>query len=537
MALELNLKEKFQRFGAAMFVPVLLFSFSGLIVGLTIIFKDRSFVGDLANPEGVFYRVVSIIEEGGWTIFRNMPIFFCLGIPIGLSKIAPERCMLATLICYLSYNYFIASILGFWGGAFGVDFSQEVGGTSGLALISGIKTLDTNIVGAILVGLIMTLVHNRFYETKLPDYLGVFQGTSFVHIVGFGCMLILAFLTCLIWPKIQALINSMQGFLASSGGLGVFIYTFLERLLIPTGLHHFIYGPFIYGPAVVPEGIEPFWITHAAEFSDMVEPLKQLFPQGAFALHGNSKVFGAPGLALAIYFCSDKENRTKMASLLIPVTLTSILVGITEPLEFTFLFISPFLFLIHSILAASLATALFEIGGVTGNFGSGLIAFITQNWLFAIKNHAGMVVAHIVIGLIFTGIWFVVFRFLILKFNIPTPGRGGSQTKLYRKADYKEKEKNKKNSNFEEQAKVYLKALGGADNITHVTNCATRLRVTVKDMSKVEDAEVFKEGGAHGLMKSGNGVQVIVGLSVSQVKAKFEQLLKEEKEENEKNNE
>ena len=326
----------------------------------------------------------------------------------------------------------------------------------------------------------------------------------------------------------------MQGFLASSGGLGVFIYTFLERILIPTGLHPFIYAPFIYGPAVVPEGIEPYWMAHVSEFSNMVEPLKQIFPQGAFALHGNSKVFGAPGLALAIYFCSDKENRTKMAALLIPVTLTSILVGITEPLEFTFLFISPFLFFVHSILAGCLATALYVIGGVTGNFGAGLIQFITQNWIFDIKNHAGMVVAHIVIGLIFTGIWFIVFRFLILKFNIATPGRGGSQTKLYRKADYKEKEKNKKESGFEEQAKVYLKALGGADNIIDVTNCISRLRVTVKDMGKVEDAEVFKEGGAHGVMKSGNGVQVIVGLSVAQVKTKFEQLLKEE---NEKNNE
>ena len=531
MGLQINLREKFQRFGAAMFVPVLLFSFSGIVVGLTIIFKDKTFVGNLANPEGLFYRVVSTIEEGGWTIFRNMPLFFCLGIPIGLSKIAPERCILATLICYLSFNYFIASILGFYGPYFGVDFTQDVGGTSGLALIAGIKTLDTNIIGAILVGLTMTLLHNRFYETKLPDYLGVFQGTSFVHIVGFGCMLILALLTCLIWPKIQSLINSMQGFLASSGGVGVFIYTFLERILIPTGLHHFIYGPFALGPAVVPEGIGVYWISHVQEFSNMVEPLKQLFPEGGFALYGNSKVFGAPGLALAIYFCSDKENRTKMAALLIPVTLTSILVGITEPLEFTFLFISPFLFLIHSILAASLATVLYEVGGVVGDFGSGLIAFITQNWIFAIKNHAGMVIAHIVIGLIFTGIWFVVFRFLILKFNIPTPGRGGSQTKLYRKADYKEKEKNKKQSGFEEQAKAYLKALGGAENITHVTNCATRLRVTVKDMNKVEDAEAFKEGGAHGLMKAGNGVQIIVGLSVPQVRTKFEQLL------NEKNNE
>ena len=432
--------------------------------------------------------------------------------------------MLATLICYLSYNYFIAAILNFWGPAFGVDFTQAAGGVSGLALIAGIKTLDTNILGAIVVGLIITMIHNRFYETKLPDYLGVFQGTSFVHIIGFGVVLVLAFLTCLIWPKIQALISSMQNFLASSGGFGVFIYTFLERILIPTGLHHFIYGPFAFGPAVVPEGIGVYWISHVQEFSNMVEPLKQLFPEGGFALYGNSKVFGAPGLALAIYFCANKENREKMAALLIPATLTSILVGITEPLEFTFLFISPFLFLIHSILAASLATVLYEVGGVVGDYGGGLIAFITQNWIFAIKNHAGMVIAHIIIGVIFTGIWFIVFRTFILKFNIMTPGRGDSKTKLYTKKDYKEREAKK--SSFEEQAAIYLEALGGRTNIEHVTNCATRLRVAVKDVSLVKDAEAFKEGGAHGLVKNGNAIQVIVGLSVPQVKAKFEELLK-----------
>ena len=524
MFANIDLRASFQKFGAAMFVPVLLFSFSGLVVGLTIIFKDQAIVGNLANPDGVFYKLIFIIEEGAWTIFRNMPLFFCLGIPIGLSKMAPERAILATLICYLSYNYFIAAILKFWGPQFGVDFTQEAGGVSGLALIAGIKTLDTNIIGAIFIGVVITTIHNRFYETKLPDYLGVFQGTSFVHIIGFFVVLVLAFLTCLIWPKIQALIASMQNFLANAGGAGVFIYTFLERILIPTGLHHFIYGPFIYGPAVVPEGIEPYWISHVSEFSNMVEPLKQLFPEGGFALHGNSKVFGAPGLALAIYFCADKENRERMAALLIPVTLTSILVGITEPLEFTFLFISPFLFLVHSILAASLSTVLYVVGVVVGNYGSGLIAFITQNWIFAMKNHSSMVIANIVIGLIFTGIWFVVFRFLILKFNIPTPGRGDSETKLYTKKDYREREAKK--SSFDDQAAAYLEALGGRNNIEHVTNCATRLRVTVKDVNLVKDVDAFKEGGAHGLVKKGNAIQIIVGLSVPQVKAKFEELLK-----------
>ena len=523
----INLKDSFQRFGAAMFVPVLLFSFSGLLVGVTIVLKDKNLVGNLADPNGVFYKLMFILQEGGWTIFRNMPLFFCLGIPIGLSKIAAERAMLATLICYLSYNYFIGAILNFWGPQFGVDFTQNIGGTSGLTNIAGIKTLDTNILGAIIVGLLMTQIHNRFYETKLPDYLGVFQGTSFVHIIGFFCVFALAFITCLIWPKIQYGINHMQNFLAHSGGLGVFIYTFLERILIPTGLHHFIYGPFKFGPAVVPEGINVYWINHVQEFSNMVEPLKQLFPEGGFALYGNTKVFGVPGAALAMYFCADKQNREKIAALLIPATLTSMLVGITEPLEFTFLFISPFLFLIHSILAACLATTLYEVGGIVGNFGSGLLDFITQNWIFFLKNHTSSIIIHIIIGLIFTGIWFLVFRFLILKFNIPTPGRGSSNTKLYSKAEYKEKEKNKKSSSvFEEQAAGYLKALGGPANILHVTNCATRLRVTVKDENKVEDVEVFKEIGAHGLVRNGTSLQVIVGLSVPQVRSKFEDLLK-----------
>ncbi|CRF34109.1 PTS system maltose-specific EIICB component [Brachyspira suanatina] len=525
MFANIDLRASFQKFGAAMFVPVLLFSFSGLIAGLTIIFKDQYIVGNLADPEGIFYKFVFIIEEGAWTIFRNMPLFFCLGIPIGLSKMAPERAILATLICYLSYNYFISAILNFFGPYFGVDFTQEVGGVSGLTLIAGIKTLDTNIIGAIFIGFVITIIHNRFYETKLPDYLGVFQGTSFVHIIGFFVVLVLAFLTCLIWPKIQNLIYSMQTFLIKAGGVGVFIYTFLERILIPTGLHHFIYGPFIYGPAVVPEGIEAYWINHVAEFSNMLEPFKDLFPEGGFALHGNSKVFGAPGLALAIYFCANNENRKKIAALLIPVTLTSVLVGITEPLEFTFLFISPFLFLVHSILAATLSTVLYVVGGVVGNYGSGLIAFITQNWIFAIKNHSAMVIANIVIGLIFTAIWFFLFRFLILKFNIKTPGRGDSDIKLYTKKDYKE-EREVKKSNFEDQAAIYLEALGGRNNIEHFTNCATRLRVTVKDINLVKDAAYFQKAGSYGVVKKGNAIQIIIGLSVSQVKAKFEELLK-----------
>ncbi len=522
---KVRIKELMQQFGGAMFVPVLLFSFSGLLVGLTIVLKDPYLMGGFANPDSFHYKLLVILEEGGWTIFRTMPIFFCLGIPIGMSKIAPERAVLASMITYLSYNYFIAAILGFWGPSFGVDFSQNVGGTSGLAMIAGIKTLDTNIVGGLVIGGLVTWVHNRFYEKKLPDYLGVFQGTSLVHIVSFFYALAIAFATCMIWPKVQLGINSMQGFLSTSGALGVWIYTFLERVLIPTGLHHFIYGPFIFGPAVVPNGIEPYWMQHVSEIVNMGIPLKEAFPQGGFALHGQSKVFGCLGVALAIYSTAKPENKQKTAALLIPAALTAMVVGITEPLEFTFLFIAPALFVVHAFLAACLATTLF-VFGVVGNFGAGLIQFITVSWLFMIKDHSHIILINWAVGLTFTAIWFFVFRTLILKWNVPTPGREDSEMKLYTKADYKEKQAQSDSDIFVEQAEVFLEGLGGRTNIDVVSNCATRLRVQVKDPSLVKDVDFFKQGKAHGLAVSGNNVQVIVGLSVPQVRTQFENLLK-----------
>ena len=524
--MSINIKEGMQRFGAAMFVPVLLFSFSGLLVGLTIVFKDPNIVGSIANPDSFFYKILVILEEGAWTIFRNMPLFFCLGIPIGLSKTAPERAVLATFICYLSFNYFIAAILGFWGPNFGVDFNQAVGGVSGLTLIAGIKTLDTSILGGILVGGIVTAIHNRYYELQLPDYLGVFQGTSLVHLIGFFAMFALAFTTCWIWPPIQRGIEAMQGFLASSGAIGVWIFTFLERILIPTGLHHFIYGPFAFGPAVVENGIVVAWFENVNTFVNSGLPLKEVFPEGGFALHGNSKVFGSVGIALALYTTAKPENKKKIAALLIPATLTAIIVGITEPLEFTFLFIAPVLFLIHSLLAATLAMCLY-MAGIVGNQGAGLLELITANWIFTFKNYPELVFLHIIIGLSFTVIWFVVFRFIILKQDLKTPGRedNAETIKLYTKEDVESKKKGS-NSTFADQAIAFLSALGGAENIDSITNCATRLRVMVKNPNIVQSPNIFKEAKAHGIMKEGHSVQVIVGLSVPQVRSKFEELLK-----------
>ncbi len=524
--------QKIQRFGGAMFTPVLLFSFSGIMVALSILFKNPDLMGSIATPGSMWYNIWYIIEEGCWTVFRQLPLLFVIGLPIGLAKKNNARACLESLVIYITFNYFMAAMLKIWGPTFGVDYSLEVGGISGLAMIANIKTLDLGMVGAILISAITVFIHDKYFDTELPEWLGVFKGSSFVCIIGFFLMIPVALALCFIWPIIQSGINSMQGFLKVSGVFGVWIYTFLERILIPTGLHHFIYTPFIFGPAVVNEGIAAYWPAHIQDFSTLAHTLKEMFPEGGFALHGLSKVFGCTGIAAAMYSTAKPEKKKIVAGLLIPATLTAIFAGITEPLEFTFLFVAPVLFLVHATLAATLSATSFAFG-VTGNFGGGLIDWVVQNWLPLFKYHTGTYITQIVIGLIFTAIYFFVFRFLILKFDFKTLGRtdseDGKEDKLYRKADYKAKKNQEKANEGEDardvKAKAFLEALGGKDNIEDVTNCATRLRITVKDPSLVKDSSVFVEAGAHGLVNKGKAIQVIVGLSVPQVRQRFESLL------------
>ncbi|MCE9998084.1 alpha-glucoside-specific PTS transporter subunit IIBC [Enterobacter hormaechei] len=520
-----------QRFGGAMFTPVLLFPFAGIVVGIAIMLRNPLFVGEaLTAPDNLFAQIVHIIEEGGWAVFRNMPLIFAVGLPIGLAKQAQGRACLAVLISFLTWNYFINAMGMTWGHFFGVDFSAEPTAGSGLAMIAGIKTLDTSIIGAIIISGLVTAIHNRFFDKPLPVFLGIFQGTSFVVILAFFVMIPCAWLTLLGWPKVQMGIESLQAFLRTAGALGVWVYTFLERILIPTGLHHFVYGPFIFGPAAVEGGIQVYWAQHLQEFSQSTVPLKTLFPEGGFSLHGNSKVFGSVGIALAIWHTASPENRVKVAGLLIPATLTAVLVGITEPLEFTFLFISPLLFAIHAVLAATMATVMYTFG-VVGNMGGGLLdQFLPQNWIPMFHNHASTVFTQIGIGLCFTALYFVVFRTLIERLNLKTPGREESEIKLYNKADYKaargQTTAPAAASQQIGQAAGFLQALGGTANIESINNCATRLRIALVDMTKTQSDDVFKALGAHGVVRRGNGIQVIVGLHVPQVRDQLESLMK-----------
>ena len=525
--------EKIQRFGGAMFTPVLLFSFAGLMLAITIILTNPMLVGSIANEGTVWHSFWSIVNSGAWTVFNQMELLFVIGLPLGLAKVEQGKAAMTAAVTYLTFNYFVGGILEHFGNHLGVDYFGEIGAGTGLKEIAGIRTLDTSVVGAIVIAAISVWIHNRYFNKKLPDFLGIFQGSVFVYMVGFFVMIPVAIITAIVWPQIQEGINSLQGFMAASGIFGVWIYTFLERILIPTGLHHFIWQPFVLGPAIIDGGIQPTWFENMNYFAQSTQPLIELFPEGGFALHGMSKVWGAIGISLAFYFTAKPEKRKKVLAILIPVTLTAVLTGITEPLEFTFLFIAPVLFAIHAVLAATMSATMFAFG-VVGNFGGGLIDFIAMNWLPLFNNHWGTYLTQITIGFIFTGVYFLLFRFLIVKFNFATPGReeDSEDVTFYSKKEYKErlakaKEQGAEINEFTEPAMAYIEALGGADNIAEVNNCATRLRVNVKDNSLLAEDAVFKDVGAFGVVRKGNACQVIIGGSVGNIRAQVDEILKE----------
>lgn len=524
--------QKIQRFGGAMMTPVLLFSFAGILLALTIVLNNPAIVGSIAYEGTVWNSVWSIIEDGAWAVFTQMELLFVIGIPIGLAKIEKGRAAMTSFITYVTWNYFISGILQHFGNQLGIDYLGDVGAGTGLTYIAGIRTIDTGIVGAIGIAALSVAVHNRFFNKKLPDFLGIFQGSTFVYIVGFFVMIPLAIVTVLVWPNVQNGINSLQGGLANSGVIGVWAYTFLERILIPTGLHHFIWQPFILGPAVIDGGIRAAWFEQLPYLAQTNYSLAEAFPYAAFSLHGMSKIFGALGISLALYNTARPERRKKVLSILIPVTLTAILTGITEPLEFTFLFVAPLLFAVHALLAATMSATVFAFG-ITGDFGDGVIQFIASNWLPLGANHWGAYLIQVAIGLVFVGIYFVVFRALILKFNFATPGRevdDEQEVKFYSKQDYKEKQaKNKNGENvFSEKAHAYIDALGGAQNIASVNNCITRLRVSVKDEELLASDTAFKNIGAHGVVRKGNAIQVIIGGDVVMIRAQVDEVLTNE---------
>jgi alpha-glucoside PTS system EIICB component len=515
-----------QRFGGAMFTPVLFFAFAGVSVGFGTLFTTPAIMGGLAAETSLWYQFWNIILQGGWTVFNQLPLLFVVGLPIGLAKKQNARCCMEALILYLTFNYFLSTILSQWGSFFGVDFSAKAVAGSGLTMVANIKTLDMGMMGALVISGIVIYLHNRFFDTELPEWLGIFSGSTFVFMIGFFVMIPVAFIVALIWPKVQIGIFSFQHFVKAAGALGVWVFVFLERALIPFGLHHLLYAPFYYDNVVVPGGIYAYWAKSLPHIAASTASLKTLLPAASFTATGYSKIFGCPGIALAFYATAKSKNKKKLLGLLIPITLTAIICGVTEPIEYTFLFISPFLFLVHAVLAATVSTIM-NLVGIVGVFSGGAIEMAALNWIPLMATHWGQYLLQFIIGICFTGVWFVVFRFLILKFDIKTPGRqdDSEEIKFNSKAEYLEKKSNSKLDKKTKFAMDILEGLGGKDNIQDVTNCATRLRVNVKDESICKGDQYFKSIGAHGCSINGKSYQVIVGLKVPSIREEFEKLL------------
>lgn len=516
--------QKIQKFGGAMFTPVLLFAFAGIVIGIGTLFTTETIMGSLAAPSSMWYKCWNVLLQGGWTVFNQLPLLFVVGLPIGMAKKQNARCCMEALVLYLTFHYFLSTILSQWGGVFGVDFAQEVGGTSGLTMIANIKTLDMGMMGALAIAGIVIYLHNRFFDTELPEWLGTFSGSTFVFMVGFFVMIPVAVLAALLWPKIQLGMFAFQGFVKGAGALGIWVFVFLERALIPFGLHHILYSPFYYDNVVVPGGLYAYWATKLPEIAASSASLKSLVPMAGFTSTGFSKIFGCPGIALAFYSTAKKEKKKKILGLLIPITLTAIFCGVTEPIEFTFLFVAPVLFVVHALLAATLSTTMY-LAGIVGIHSGGAIEMASLNWIPLMGNHWKQYLLLLVIGLAFTGIYFVVFKFLIQKSDFKTPGReDDDEIKFGSKEEFREKKGSKQDQKIE-FAQLILEGLGGKDNIEDVTNCATRLRVNVKDETLCKDDPYFKSIGAHGCSVNGKSFQVIIGLKVAGVRDDFESLL------------
>ncbi len=543
--------QKIQRFGGAMFTPVLLFAFAGVIIGIGTLCTTEIIVGPIAAEGTLWNGIWNTILDGGWTVFNQLPLLFAVSLPIGLATKQNARCCMEALVVYLTFNYFVGSMLKYWGPSFGVmDYmGDEVGGSTGLAMIAGIKTLDMGMIGALCISGITIWLHNKLYDKELPEWIGVFSGSTFVYATAFFVMLPVALIACLIWPKIQIGIVAFQGFVMHAGALGVWVFIFLERLLIPFGLHHLLYSPFYYDNAVINGGIYAAWSLNLPTFAASTANLKSLAPWAAYTATGYSKIFGVPGIALAFYFTAKPNKRKELLALLIPMTLTAVLCGVTEPIEFTFLFIAPQLFVVHCFLAACLSTCMY-LAGIVGVYSGGVIEMASLNWIPLMANHWHQFLIQLGIGLCGTVVWFVVFYFLIKKFDFKTPGREDDEEeiKFGSKAEFREAHGMAQSAKFDKDGNMIIEdgpatveitpdmdantvlavkildGLGGADNIVDVTNCVTRLRTNVKDETKVRDDKYFKSIGTSGIAKNGKAMQVIVGLKVPKVTEAFKKV-------------
>lgn len=521
-----------QRVGRSFMLPIALLPVAGLLLGIGSSFTNATTIetyhlGKFIYEGGVLYTILDIMSKTGSAVFDNLALLFAMGVAIGMAKKEKEVAALSGAIAYIVMNTTISALITAKGG---VEAMAENSTTT----VLGITTLQMGVFGGILVGLGVAALHNKFYKTELPQVLSFFGGTRFVPIVSTITYLIVGIIMFYLWPIVQLGISKLGVLVLNSGYAGTWIYGILERALIPFGLHHVFYMPFwqteLGGSMMIDGNMiagaqNIFFAELASKSTEVFSVSATRFMAGKFPF----MIFGLPAAAFAMYKTARPEKKKVVGSLLLSAALTSMITGITEPLEFTFLFVAPLMYAVHCVLAG-LSYMLMHIlnVGVGMTFSGGLIDMT----LFGIlqgnaKTHWIWIV---VVGLIYAVVYYFVFYFMITKMNLKTPGREPDdvEPKLYRRSDVNEAKAAKAKGSDKRASDVVsamiLKGLGGKENLSDVDCCATRLRVTVNDAAKVMD-DMLKASGASGVIHKGNGVQVIYGPKVSVIKSDLEDFI------------
>ncbi|HID4769729.1 TPA: glucose-specific PTS transporter subunit IIBC [Staphylococcus aureus] len=491
-----------QRIGKALMLPVAILPAAGLLLAIGTAMQGEALQRYLPFIQnGGVQTVAKLMTGAGGIIFDNLPMIFALGVAIGLAG-GDGVAAIAAFVGYIIMNKTMGDFLQVT--------PKNIGDpASGYASILGIPTLQTGVFGGIIIGALAAWCYNKFYNINLPSYLGFFAGKRFVPIMMATTSFILAFPMALIWPTIQTGLNAFStGLLDSNTGVAVFLFGFIKRLLIPFGLHHIFHAPFWFefgswknAAGEIIHGDQRIFIEQIREGAHLTAGK---FMQGEFPV----MMFGLPAAALAIYHTAKPENKKVVAGLMGSAALTSFLTGITEPLEFSFLFVAPLLFFIHAVLDGLSFLTLYLLdlhlgytfsGGFIDYFLLGILPNKTQWWLV------------IPVGLVYAVIYYFVFRFLIVKLKYKTPGREDKQSQAA-------------TASATELPYAVLEAMGGKANIKHLDACITRLRVEVNDKSKV-DVPGLKDLGASGVLEVGNNMQAIFGPKSDQIKHEMQQIM------------
>lgn len=498
-----------QRVGKALMLPVAILPAAGLLLGIGNMLVNPDFLQYVpALENNTVQAVATVLMNSGQIVFDNLSLLFAVGVAIGLAG-GEGVAGLAAIIGFLVMNVTMGTVVGV--NAYVLTWKDFA-----YSSVLGIPTLQTGVFGGILVGILAASMYKRFFRIELPSYLGFFAGKRFVPIMTAVTSLLLGLLLTLVWPPIQHGLNYVsQSMINTNLTLSAFIFGIIERSLIPFGLHHIFYSPFWYefGSYIDKAGdlVRGDQRIFMQQLRDGVDFTAGTFTTGKYPF----MMFGLPAAALAIYHESKPENRRVVGSLMVSAALTSFLTGITEPLEFSFLFVAPLLFAVHAVFAGLSFMTMHILNVKIGmTFSGGFIDYV----LFGVIPNRTAWWLVIPVGLVLAVIYYFGFRYVIRKFNLKTPGRedASEDTEEAGSADV--------SKTGDDLPRNILSALGGKENITHLDACITRLRVEVKDKAGV-DKNRLKKLGASGVLEVGNNVQAIFGTRSDTIKSQIQDVM------------